>query len=92
LLLPVPDAPDEGTAAEVATGLSLGFELPLDHDLRSDSCVIGPDHPVGIESAHAVIPDERIHEGLLECVPHVQGAGNVGWGQLNAIGRVPLCP
>src|SRR5690348_3596726 len=87
LLLPLPDALDEFLATEVVARLALGFELALDHDLRRDAGVVGADHPVGVEAAHAVVANERIHERLLERVAHVQRAGDVGRRQLDAIRR-----
>ena len=46
---------DEGLAAEVVARLALVLELALDHDLRGDAGVVGADHPVGVEAAHAVV-------------------------------------
>jgi hypothetical protein len=54
------------------------LELALDHDLGSDAGMVGADDPVGVEATHAVIADQRVHQGLLERVAHVQRAGNVG--------------
>ena len=62
------------------------LQLALDHDLRGDAGVVGADHPVGVEAAHAVIADQRIHQRLLERVAHVQRAGDVRRRQLDAIG------
>ena len=95
LLLPLPHALDEALAAEVMAGLAFRLELALDHDLRGDAGVIGAHHPIGVEAAHAVVPDQGVHERLLERVPHVQGAGDVRRGQLYTvrwllrIGRMP---
>ena len=52
-------------------------ERKLDH---------GAHLPQHVEAAHAVITDQRIHQGVLEGVAHVQGAGDVGWGQQDAEG------
>jgi hypothetical protein len=38
-------------------------------DLGGDASVVGADHPVGVEAAHAVIADQRVHQRLLERVP-----------------------
>ena len=64
--------------------LALLLELPLDHDFGGDAGVVGADHPVGVEAAHAVIADERVHQGLLEGVAHVQRAGDIGRRQQDA--------
>ena len=87
LPLPIPHAPDETLTAKIVAGRAFGLQLPLDHDLRRDPGVIRPDHPVRVEAAHAVIPDQSVHERLLERVPHMQGAGDVRRGQLDAVGR-----
>ena len=88
LLLPLPHALDEALAPEFVPGLAFGLELALDHDLRSDTGVVGADHPIGIEAAHAVIPDQGVHECLLERVPHVQRPGDVRRGQLDTVRRL----
>src|SRR5688572_24226099 len=87
LLLPLPYALDELLAPEVVAALAFLLELALDHDLGGDAGVVGADHPVGVVAAHAVVADERVHEGLLERVTHVQRAGDVGRRQLDAVRR-----
>ncbi len=64
------------------------IELTFDHNLRGDAGMIGARNPRSIETAHAVIPGQAIHDGLVECMAHVQGAGDVWWRQLNAEGRL----
>ena len=87
LLLPSPDALDEFLAPEVVAALALFLELALDHDLRGDAGVVGADHPVGVEAAHAMEADQRVHQGLLERMAHVQRAGDVRRRQLDAVRR-----
>src|SRR6185295_4410973 len=86
LLLPLPHAPVELFAAELALVLTLRLDLPRDDHLGGDAGMVGADDPVGVEAAHAVVADERVHERLLERVAHVQGAGDVGRRKLDAIG------
>src|SRR5207248_2912838 len=83
--LPRPEAVDELFAAEVVALLSLGLELALDHDLRGDAGMVGADHPVGVEAAHAVVADERVHQRLLERMAHMQRAGDVRRRQLDRV-------
>src|SRR5262249_37892826 len=44
----------------------------------------------GVVAAHAVIADERVHQRLLERVPHVQRAGDVRRRQLDAVRRLVM--
>jgi hypothetical protein len=90
LLFPLPDPLDELLAAEVVAALALLLELALDHDLRGDAGVVRAHDPVGVVAAHAVESDQRVHQRLLERVAHVQRAGDVRRGQLDAIGRRPV--
>ena len=53
-----------------------------------DACMVGSDYPIGVESTHPVIADERIHQRLLKSMPHMQRSRDVGWGKLNAIGQL----
>src|SRR5207248_2236077 len=87
LLLPLPDSLDEFIPPEVVARLALSFQLALDDDLGGDAGVVGADDPVGVEAAHALIADERVHQRLLEGMPHVQGAGDIGRRQLDAVRR-----
>src|SRR5205814_8660011 len=86
LLLPLPHVLDEALAANAAAGLACSVRLPLDNDLCCDTGIVGADQPIGIETTHTVISDQSVHEGLLERVSHVQGAGDVWRGQLDAVG------
>ncbi len=88
LLLPFPDAFDEFFAPQVVPGLAFELQLALDHDLRCDTGVVRTDHPVGGKAAHAVVADQCIHQGLLECMAHVQGAGNIRRRKLDAVRRI----
>ncbi len=82
-VLPLPHFLDELLAAERAAIDSLGFQLPLDDDLRRDAGVVGARQPQRVEPAHAVIASQRIHDRLLERVAHVQDAGAIWRRQLD---------
>ena len=59
------------------------LQLAFDDDLGRDAGVVGSYDPIGVVAAHTVIPNERVHQGLLECVPHVQCSRDVGRGELD---------
>ena len=62
---------------------ALGLQLTLDHDLRGNASMVCSGNPKGIEATHAVIAREAVHDGLVERMAHVQGAGHIGRWQLN---------
>ncbi len=82
--LPLPDLLREGLAAEVVAADLLFLQLALDHDLRGDAGVVGAGHPEGVRAHHAVVAREAVHDGLVERVAHVQGAGHVRRRELDA--------
>ena len=61
----------------------LCIQLAFYHDLGGDAGMIGARNPGGIVAAHTVVTGQAIHDGLIERMSHVQGAGNVRWRQLN---------
>ena len=79
VLLPLPDLLDELVAAEGITGFALAFEREVARDdhLGGDAGVVGADLPEGVE---------RVHEGVLERMAHVQGAGDVRGRQHDGVG------
>ncbi len=82
--LPLPDAVDEGGAPEVVPRAAGLLQLALDDDLRRDARVVGARQPQGVVALHPVPAGERVHDRLVERVPHVQRAGDVGRWQLDA--------
>ncbi len=86
LLLPAPDAFDERIAAHFKAAPAFRVELSLHHHLGGDSSMVGAGLPERVESAHAPVADERIHDGVLEGVAHVQRAGDVGGRDDDRIG------
>ena len=78
LVLPRPDALKEFLAAEVVTGQALLLaEVLLYFDLGCDTGVVGARHQQCLVALHALSADEDILQGLVECVAHVQLAGNI---------------
>jgi hypothetical protein len=66
--------------------------LALHHDLGGDAGMVGARLPQGVVAAHAVVAGQGIHEAVLEGVAHVQGAGDVGRRQQDAVERLVLLP
>ena len=93
LFFPLPHFVDKvfarlgGRGAHVVAADALCLKLALHHDLGGNACVVGARNPGGVEAHHAVVAREAVHDGLVEGVAHVQGAGHVGWRQLDGKGR-----
>ena len=51
---------------------ALGVQLTLNNHLRGNPCVVGTWLPEGIFAQHSVIAGERVHDGIVKAVPHVQ--------------------
>ena len=64
----------------------LCVELPLHHHLGRNTRMVGARLPQGIVTTHAVVAGQRIHQGILEGVPHVQAAGDIRRRDHDAIG------
>jgi hypothetical protein len=86
VFLPLPDFFEEFLAAEVVARDALRVELAFHHDLRRDAGVVGARLPQRVVARHAVVAGERVHQGVLEGVAHVQRAGDVGRRQHDAVG------
>ena len=86
LLLPFPDARDECFAPEIDPALTGGIQLSLHHHLRGDAGVIRARLPQSIEALHSPVANQRIHDGVLKGVPHVQGTGHIGRRNDDGIG------
>ena len=81
ILLLLPDAFQELLAAHFsARGLSLGGHVTLGHHLGGDAGVIRAWLPQRVKAAHSVPTDQDILQGVVECVPHVQGARHIWRG------------
>ena len=86
VLLPLPHLVEEFLAAEIVARDALRVELAFHNDLRGDAGVVGAGLPQRVVARHAVIAGERVHQGVLESVAHVQRAGDVGRRQHDAVG------
>jgi len=78
--LPLPDPLDEGIPSKVVAILAFGCQLTLDYVLGGDACMVGARHPEYVVAAHPLPAAEDILKGVVEGVSHVQGAGDVRWG------------
>src|SRR5690606_18084351 len=76
--LPLPDALDEPLAPQVVAGQPLTGELALDHVLRGDPRVIHAGQPQRLVPLHPPPADQRVLDGVVQRVAHVQRAGHVG--------------
>ncbi len=79
LFFPLPHALDEGLAAHgAAVGLLPFQQLTLDHHLGGDAGVIGARLPQHVAPAHALEADEHVLQRVVEGMPHMERAGDVG--------------
>ena len=84
---PFPHFFHEFLAAQVMARNLLRVQLALHDDLRGDARVVGAGNPGRVVAQHAVVAGQAIHDGLVERMAHVQGAGDVRRRQLDAEGR-----
>jgi hypothetical protein len=63
---------------------ALPVELALDNDLRRDAGMVGARLPQRIVAAHPVVAGQRVHQGLVEAMAHVQRAGDIRRRQQDA--------
>ena len=79
---PFPDFFDEFFALVVEAVFAFGFfELGFHLGLGGDASVVHARQPEHFEALHAFAACDCVHEGVVERVPHVQLAGDVGWRQ-----------
>jgi hypothetical protein len=74
---PLPDELYEGLAAEILTGLPLLGEMLLDCVLRRDAGMVEARLEERVVPLHATRADDRVGEGQLQCVAHVEVARHV---------------
>ena len=84
--LPLPHPFNEFFPSQVVAALALGGQLPLHHHLRGDSGMVGARLPQGGFAAHALVAHHGVHHRVVEAVPHVQAAGDVGRRDHDAVG------
>jgi len=82
---PRPDALNKLLASEVVFRLALSVEQPLDNHLCRNAGVIHAGLPQRAVTFHAMETRQRVHDRVLERVPHVQCARHVGWRNYDAI-------
>ena len=86
LLLPLPDASNEGIPSEIGAVLAFGVELSFDDHLGRDAGVIGAGLPQRVAARHPVVADQCIHDRVLEGMTHVQRARHIGRRNHDRIG------
>ena len=77
LLAPAPRALDERVAAERLARRALAAQQPLHLRLGGDPGVVGAHRPLDPLPAHPVVADQRVLDGAVEGVAHVQRPGHV---------------
>ena len=88
--LPRPHLFEEFFATErAASGLLALHELTLDHHLGGDAGMVGAGLPEHVAAAHALETGEHVLERVVERMAHMQGAGNVGRRDDDAVGSAP---
>ena len=85
--LPLPHALKKLLAGQVGATHPLRGQLLLNHCLGCDAGVVGAAYPLSLKSVHTVTADEHVLDGAVECVPHVQGTGDVGRWHCNDVRR-----
>ena len=85
-LFPLPDAVNEVRARVVIAVAAFCLDLAVHHHLGGDAGMVDSNLPQGVASAHAHQSNQRIHQGVLKGMPHVQCAGHIGRRQQDAIG------
>ena len=67
-------------------------ELTFNHHLGGDTGVVGAYLPKGVAALHTFEAGERVHDGVLERMTHVEAAGDVGrWdGDAEGFAFAPL--
>ena len=78
LVGPVPTGVDKLVATNFQAANALALELLVDLGLRSDTGVVGAQHPARGLAAHAGHTDDGILDGVIGGVAHVELAGHVG--------------
>ena len=86
--LPLPDALQKFLAAHLAAARLLALhQLALDHHLRRYAGVIGAGLPQHILALHARVTRENVLQRVVERVPHMQRARDIGRRNDDGIGR-----
>ena len=67
------------------------LQLPFDQHLGRNARVICADLPQRVVTQHPVVTNQRVHDGVLERVAHVQRARHVRWRNHDGIGAARAC-
>ena len=78
LVGPVPAGVDKLVTTDLQAANALALELLVDLGLRSDTGVVGAQHPACGLAAHAGHTDDGVLDGVVGGVTHVELAGHVG--------------
>ena len=78
LVGPVPAGVDKLVTANLQAADALALELLVDLGLRSDTGVVGAEHPARGLAAHAGHADDGVLNGVVGGVTHVELAGHIG--------------
>ena len=85
LTRPVPSVLEEGLARQVVLLDTLSSQTAYNLRLRSDGSVVGTRHPAGVEATLTRTAYEDILDAIIEHVPHMKYARDVGWGNDDGI-------
>src|SRR6266702_1157254 len=77
LLFPSPYPLEEFLATHLPAILAFARQLPFDHQLRRNACVVRTWQPQGLGATHAEVPHHDVHLGVVEHVAHVQTARDI---------------
>ena len=78
LVGPVPAGVDKLVAANLQAANALALELLVDLGLRSDTGVVGAQHPARGPATHAGHTDDGVLDGVIGGVAHMELAGHIG--------------
>ena len=78
LVGPIPAGVDKLVASNLQAANALALELLVDLGLRSDTGMVGAEHPARGLAAHAGHTNDGILDGVVGGVTHVELAGHVG--------------
>ena len=78
LFFPGPHPLEESLAADAVAGQAFGLQMFDHHAFGGDAGVIGAGLPQGVATLHAPPADQGVLQRVVEGMPHVQHAGDIG--------------
>ena len=84
--LPLPNLLQKGAASELMSLFPLRLQTAFHQHLGGDAGVVGAGLPERALPLHPCPADEDVHQGVLKGMTHMQGAGNIGRRQHDAVG------